>query len=174
MFTRWALRDAILRGLGNYGRRFWHYPLARVSYGNDICSSTMLGLLTFFGVFFSSPRMMTIVASRNGWIPSHWPWPLSGLHQLPTWHHHLQPEAAPGRSTCFPRSSGWQPVLPLCNLHLWMPREDERLVPSFITSTTGVLYVVSIVLRRRLLALRPVLVQLDYECNPVSKFPKAC
>jgi hypothetical protein len=55
-----------------------------------------------------------------------------------------------------------------------MPREDERLVPSFTsTTTTGVLDVVSAVLRRRLLALWPVLVQLVYEFT-VSKFPKAC
>jgi hypothetical protein len=54
---------------GNYGRHFWNCPLARASYGNDICSSTMLGLLTFFWEFLSSPTMMTIVAYRNGWIP---------------------------------------------------------------------------------------------------------
>jgi hypothetical protein len=42
----------VYEGWGNYGRRFWHYPLARVNYGNDICSSTMLGLLTFvLGIF---------------------------------------------------------------------------------------------------------------------------
>jgi hypothetical protein len=43
----------VYEGWGNYGRRFWHCPLARVSYGNDICSSsTMLGLLTFvLGIF---------------------------------------------------------------------------------------------------------------------------
>jgi hypothetical protein len=38
----------VYEGWGNYGRRFWHFPLARVSHENDICSSTMLGLLTFF------------------------------------------------------------------------------------------------------------------------------
>jgi hypothetical protein len=27
-------------------------------------------------------------------------------------------------------------VMPLCDLHLWMPREDERLVSSSFTSTT--------------------------------------
>jgi hypothetical protein len=42
----------VYEGWGNYGRRFWHCPLASVSYGNDICSPTMLGLLTFiFGIF---------------------------------------------------------------------------------------------------------------------------
>jgi hypothetical protein len=59
----------VYEGWGNYGRRFWHFPLARVSHENDICSSTMLGLLTFFLKFFSSLTMMTIVASHNGWIP---------------------------------------------------------------------------------------------------------
>jgi hypothetical protein len=57
-----------------------------------------------------------------------------------------------------------------------MPRENERLVSSSFTSiiTTGVLHVVSAVLRHQLLALWPVLVQLVFECNPVSTFPKAC
>jgi hypothetical protein len=41
----------IYEGWGNYGRRFWHCPLARVSYGNDICSSTMFDLLAFFVYF---------------------------------------------------------------------------------------------------------------------------
>jgi hypothetical protein len=41
----------VYEGWGNYGRRFWHCPLARVRYGNDIFSTTMLGLLTFFGYF---------------------------------------------------------------------------------------------------------------------------
>jgi hypothetical protein len=151
----------VYEGGGNYGRRFRHCPLARVSYGNDICSSTMLGLLTFLGVLFNSPTMMTTVASRAmGRSPSYWP--LSGLHQLHPWHRYLQHEAALGRSTCFPRSSQWQ------------PSEDERLVPTFFTSTTTtrVLHASSAVLRRQLLALWPVLVQLVYD--RVYKFPKAC
>jgi hypothetical protein len=41
----------VYEGWGNYSRHFWHCPLARVNYGNDICSSTMLGSLTFFGYF---------------------------------------------------------------------------------------------------------------------------
>jgi hypothetical protein len=45
----------VYEGWGNYGRHFWHCPLARVSYGNDICSSAMLGLSTFFW-YFSVPR----------------------------------------------------------------------------------------------------------------------
>jgi hypothetical protein len=75
-------------------------------------------------------------------------------------------------------------VLPLCDLRLWMPLEDERLVSSSLTSSTtiGLLHVVSAVLRRRLLALLrrrllalwPVLVQLVFKCNPASKFPRAC
>jgi hypothetical protein len=106
----------VYEGWGNYSRRFWHCPLARVSYGNDICSSTMLGLLTFFWEFSSSPTMMTIVAYRNGWIPQ----PLTPIRITSTTSttRHLQPAAAPGRSTCFPRSSRRQPVLPLCDLHL--------------------------------------------------------
>jgi hypothetical protein len=38
----------------------------------------------------------------------------------------------------------------------------------------GVLHVVSTVLRCRLLALWPVLVQLVFKCNPIYKFHKAC
>jgi hypothetical protein len=42
----------VYKGWGNYDRPFWHCSLERVSYGNDICSSTMLGLLTFiFSIF---------------------------------------------------------------------------------------------------------------------------
>jgi hypothetical protein len=134
----------------------------------------MLDLLTFFGNFPVLRRLWQLWLLAMGGSPNHWP--LSELHQLPPWHRHLQPAATPGRSTCFPRSSHRQPVLPLCDLHLWMPYEDERLVSSSFTSTTttGVLHAVSAVLRRWLLALWPVLIQLVFECNPVSKFPKAC
>jgi hypothetical protein len=128
----------VYEGWGNYSHHFCHCPLARVSYGNDICSSTMLGSLTFFGYFSVLQQWWQLWLLAMGGAPSHWP--LSGLHQLPPRHCHLQPEAAPGRSTCFPRLSRRQPVLPLCDLHLWMPHEDERLVPSFTsTTTTGVL-----------------------------------
>jgi hypothetical protein len=41
----------VYEGWGNYGHRFWHCPLARVSYENAICSSITLGLLTFFWYF---------------------------------------------------------------------------------------------------------------------------
>jgi hypothetical protein len=151
--------DTFNEGWGNYGSRFWHCPLARVSYGNDICSSTMLGLLTFLGNFTVLRRWWQLWLLAMGGSPNHWP--ISELHQLPPRHRHLQPATAPGRITCFPRSSRRQPLLPFCDLHLWMPREDERLVSSSFTSTTtiGVLHVVSAVLRRRLLALWPVLVQ---------------
>jgi hypothetical protein len=41
----------VYKGWGNYDRRFWHCSLARVSYGNDIYSSIVLGFLTFFCIF---------------------------------------------------------------------------------------------------------------------------
>jgi hypothetical protein len=93
----------VYEGWGNYDRRFWHCPLARVSYGNDICSSTMLGSLTFFWEFSNSPTMMTIVASLNGWIPQ----PLTPIRITSTtsttssfttcsgiWMKHLLPQIA--------------------------------------------------------------------------------
>jgi hypothetical protein len=45
------LRDASLRGLGQLWSPLLALPTSKVSYGNDICSSTMLGLLTFLGIF---------------------------------------------------------------------------------------------------------------------------
>jgi hypothetical protein len=133
----------------------------------------MLGLLTFFLKFSVLWRWWQLWLLTMGGSPSHWP--LSRLHQLPPRHRHIQPAVALGRSTCFPKSSSRQPVLSLCDLHLWMPREDERLVSfSFTSTTTRVLHAVSAVLRRWLLALWSGLVQLVFECNPLSKFPKAC
>jgi hypothetical protein len=94
----------VYEGWGNYSRRFWHCPLARVSYGNDICSSTMLGLLTFFWEFSSSPTMMTIVAYRNGWIPpaiDPYQNYINYLHDSSsttcsgTWTKHLLPQIVP-------------------------------------------------------------------------------
>jgi hypothetical protein len=90
----------VYKSWGNYGRRFWHFPLARVSYGNDICSSTMLDLLTFIFVFLVLRRWWQLWLLVMGGSLSHWP--LSVLHQLPPRHRHLQPEVAPGRITCFP------------------------------------------------------------------------
>jgi hypothetical protein len=64
----------VYEGWGNYGRRFWHCPLARVSYGNDICSSTMLGLLTFFGNFPVLRRWWQLWLLAMGGSPRHWPY----------------------------------------------------------------------------------------------------
>jgi hypothetical protein len=58
----------VYEGWGNYGRRFWHCPLARVSY-EMIFFINHAWFVNIFLVLFSSPTMMTIVTSSNGWIP---------------------------------------------------------------------------------------------------------
>jgi hypothetical protein len=174
MFTRWALRDASLQGLGELRSSLLALATSKGKLWKWYLFINHAWFVNIFWEFSSSLTMMKTVASHNGWIPQ----PLTPIRIKSTtsttsssttcsgaWTKHLLPlivlpttSAALVRLPLVNATRRWEIGLLFLHLnhHHWCTTcrlsSPQALAPCSLAGSRTI----------------------SFECNPVYKFPKAC